>query len=285
MRADEIERFFAARVVGTDALAMAIHEALDGPTDRHLRLQPARRRQRLRAVPHHDRREGCVGPGLRHRGDPADARPRLRDARPAPHRALRVRVQRARDPRVRRCGFVVEGRSRESIWRDGRWWDELAMSVLESDWRRRRVETDGETPQEHDGLVDAVAAEAVDRAVEDGSAPADRRRPRTGLDRDPATDHAAVAMTATGAAADAARAEVRELIAAKGHTVDNARAAVDAAGRRVRRRLAGADAGAGHVSRRPRCRARAGRGREARRQDRRGRPIHPARDRPRARPA
>ena len=30
---------------------------------------------------------------------------------------------------------VVEGRSRESIFRDGRWWDELAMSVLESDWR------------------------------------------------------------------------------------------------------------------------------------------------------
>ena len=37
-----------------------------------------------------------------------------------------------------RCGFVIEGRSRESIWRDGRWWDELAMSVLESDWRARR---------------------------------------------------------------------------------------------------------------------------------------------------
>jgi hypothetical protein len=34
-----------------------------------------------------------------------------------------------------RCGFVIEGRSRESIWRDGRWWDELAMSILESDWR------------------------------------------------------------------------------------------------------------------------------------------------------
>ena len=38
----------------------------------------------------------------------------------------------------KRCGFVVEGRSRESIWRDGRWWDEMAMSVLESDWRARR---------------------------------------------------------------------------------------------------------------------------------------------------
>ena len=33
-------------------------------------------------------------------------------------------------------------------------------------------------------------------------------------------------MTTQGAAADAARAEVRELIAAKGHTVDNARAVV-----------------------------------------------------------
>ena len=33
-------------------------------------------------------------------------------------------------------------------------------------------------------------------------------------------------MTTQGAAADTARAEVRELIAAKGHTVDNARAAV-----------------------------------------------------------
>ena len=33
-------------------------------------------------------------------------------------------------------------------------------------------------------------------------------------------------MTTQGPAADAARAEVRELIAAKGHTVDNARAVV-----------------------------------------------------------
>src|SRR5256885_16909300 len=38
-----------------------------------------------------------------------------------------------------RCGFVVEGRSRESIWRDGRWWDELAMSVLATEWRGRET--------------------------------------------------------------------------------------------------------------------------------------------------
>jgi hypothetical protein len=35
-----------------------------------------------------------------------------------------------------------------------------------------------------------------------------------------------VAVTSTGTAAEAARADVRELIAAKGHSVDNARAAV-----------------------------------------------------------
>ena len=34
-------------------------------------------------------------------------------------------------------------------------------------------------------------------------------------------------MSSSGPAADAARADVRELISAKGHTVDNARAAVD----------------------------------------------------------
>ncbi len=34
-------------------------------------------------------------------------------------------------------------------------------------------------------------------------------------------------MTTSGPASDAARAEIRELIAAKGHAVDNARAVVD----------------------------------------------------------
>ena len=52
------------------------------------------------------------GQRLRHRGDPADARPRVRDARAAPDRAVRVRVQRARDPglpalRVRGRGPVA----------------------------------------------------------------------------------------------------------------------------------------------------------------------------------
>ena len=81
MRPEEIERFFAARVVGTDALAMAVHEKatdrlvgtcafsqLDGDNGSalyHITIGEA----------------DAWGRGLRHRGDPADARPRVRDAR------------------------------------------------------------------------------------------------------------------------------------------------------------------------------------------------------------
>ena len=35
-----------------------------------------------------------------------------------------------------KVGFAVEGRSREAIWRDGRYWDELQMSILAEEWRR-----------------------------------------------------------------------------------------------------------------------------------------------------
>ena len=47
----------------------------------------------------------------------------------------------------RRCGFVVEGRARESIWRDGRWWDELAMSVLQT---RLAPQREDETAEERE---------------------------------------------------------------------------------------------------------------------------------------
>jgi hypothetical protein len=29
---------------------------------------------------------------------------------------------------------VVEGRAREAIWREGHWWDEISMSLLDSEW-------------------------------------------------------------------------------------------------------------------------------------------------------
>ncbi|MEA2631820.1 MAG: hypothetical protein QOE66_2039, partial [Chloroflexota bacterium] len=34
-----------------------------------------------------------------------------------------------------KVGFVVEGRARDAIYRDGRYWDEIDMSLLESEWR------------------------------------------------------------------------------------------------------------------------------------------------------
>ena len=35
----------------------------------------------------------------------------------------------------KRCGFVVEGRSRESIFRDGQWWDRLGYGLLKTERR------------------------------------------------------------------------------------------------------------------------------------------------------
>ena len=36
-----------------------------------------------------------------------------------------------------KAGFREEGRLREAVWRDGRWWDEVQMGVIEREWRER----------------------------------------------------------------------------------------------------------------------------------------------------
>jgi len=139
MRPDEIDRFFEARVVGPGALAMAVHEKT---TDR------------LIGTCAFSQLDGENGSALYHItiGEPdawghgygTEATRLMLDhafGTLSLHRiGLYVFEFNERAIRAyRRCGFVVEGRSRESIWRDGRWWDELAMSVLESDWRRMRA--------------------------------------------------------------------------------------------------------------------------------------------------
>ena len=66
----------------------------------------------------------------------------------------------------RRCGFVAEGASREAIWRDGRFWDEIQMSILEDEWHARRAGRDG---NEQTGSVAGEAADDVspgDRALD-----------------------------------------------------------------------------------------------------------------------
>lgn len=138
MRRDEIERFFAARVVGHDSLALAVHE---------------RSTDRLVGTCAFSQLDGENGSAMYHitigekdcwgRGFGTEAT-RLMLAHAFEtlrlHRvALAVFEFNERAIRsYRSCGFVVEGRAREAIWRDGQWWDEITMSVLEPEWQRAR---------------------------------------------------------------------------------------------------------------------------------------------------
>jgi RimJ/RimL family protein N-acetyltransferase len=134
MRPDEIERFFAARALGADSLAMAIHvratdllvgtcalsqlDADNGSALFHITIGEKEAwghgfgTEATRLMIDH----AFGGLGL--------------------HRvALTVFSFNERAIRsYRSVGFVVEGRAREAIWREGRWWDEIAMSILASDW-------------------------------------------------------------------------------------------------------------------------------------------------------
>jgi len=158
MRQEEIERFFAARVVGPDAMAMAIHE---------------RSSDRLVGTCAFSQLDGDNGSALYHitigekdawgHGFGSEATQLMLDHAFGVlglHRiALFVFEFNERAIRAyRRCGFVVEGRSRESIFRDGRWWDEIAMSVLESDWRAGRAAAGLPVPTRDGAEVRATAA-------------------------------------------------------------------------------------------------------------------------------
>jgi RimJ/RimL family protein N-acetyltransferase len=139
MRPEEIERFFAARAVGPEALSMAVHE---------------RSTNRLIGTCAFSQLDGDNGSALYHItiGEPdawghgygTEATRLMVDHALGTLGLHRIALfvfefnERAIHA-YRRCGFVVEGRSRESVWRDGQWWDELAMSILDSDWRRARA--------------------------------------------------------------------------------------------------------------------------------------------------
>ena len=148
MRRDEIERFFAARALGADSLAMAIH-LRDG--------------DRLIGTCALSQLDSDNGSALFHitigekdawgNGYGTEATRLMIDHAfygLGLHRiALTVFAFNERAVRTyKSVGFVVEGRAREAIWREGRWWDEIAMSVLDSDWatlhpRRAALEAAG----------------------------------------------------------------------------------------------------------------------------------------------
>jgi RimJ/RimL family protein N-acetyltransferase len=165
MRREEIDRFFEARVVGPDALAMAVHEKTTN---------------RLIGTCAFSQLDGENGSALYHitigeadawgHGYGTEATRLMLDhafGTLSLHRiGLFVFEFNERAIRAyKRCGFVIEGRSRESVWRDGRWWDELAMSVLESDWRRMTNvrATDAPPIEERADAAEPVGAGSANR--------------------------------------------------------------------------------------------------------------------------
>ena len=51
-----------------------------------------------------------------------------------------------------KVGFSFEGRSREAVWRDGRFWDEIHMGILVRDWQARHQARTAAAPAVPAGL-------------------------------------------------------------------------------------------------------------------------------------
>jgi RimJ/RimL family protein N-acetyltransferase len=135
LSAEEVQRFFYSRVMGNDFLAMAIH---------------IRDTDRLIGTCAFSQLDGDNGSTLFHitigeadawgRGYGTEATELMLAhafSRLGLHRvALTVFAFNRRAIRAyEKCGFVAEGRAREAIFRDGRFWDEIHMSVLASEWQ------------------------------------------------------------------------------------------------------------------------------------------------------
>jgi len=146
MRVDEVDRFFQARAVGPESLAMAIH---------------LREGDRLIGTCAFSQFDGDNGSATYHItigehdawgfGYGTEATRLMVDhafGTLGMHRvALSVFEFNERAIRsYATCGFVAEGRAREAIWRDGRWWDEVSMSILQADWQLQRAAAAGEVP-------------------------------------------------------------------------------------------------------------------------------------------
>ncbi len=185
MRRDEIDRFFQVRAVGTQSLAMAIHlrgsgrligscafSALDpdnGAAMFHITIGE----------------KDCWG-----RGHGTEATELMLDHAFGTlelHRvALAVFAFNERAIRsYRRVGFVIEGRSRQAIFRDGRFWDELHMSVLSDEWRTRRDRSTGAVPTEAStGSAVTAGAAAGGDGVSSGAPQAAVPSPQAGAAQD-----------------------------------------------------------------------------------------------------
>ena len=136
---EEIQRFFYGRIMGTDFLAMAIH---------------IRETERLIGTCAFSQLDGDNGSTLFHitigerdawgHGYGTEA-----TALMVAHAFTRLALHRVAltvfefNPRAVRayekCGFTIEGRARGAIFRDGRYWDEIHMSILDEEWEARQA--------------------------------------------------------------------------------------------------------------------------------------------------
>jgi RimJ/RimL family protein N-acetyltransferase len=138
MSRDEVERFFHSRLLGAESVAYAIHE---------------RSTERLVGLTTFSALDGDNGSALFHitigerdawgRGLGTETVELMLEhafERLGLHRVglsvfdFNERAIRAYE----KAGFTVEGRLREAILRDGRYWDEVQMGALRSEWLRRR---------------------------------------------------------------------------------------------------------------------------------------------------
>ena len=146
MRADEVRRFFEARVTGAGSLALAIH---------------LRETNRLIGTCAFSQLDGDNGSALFHitigerdcwgRGYGTEATTLMLDHAFGTLRLHRVGLSVfAFNERAirsyRNVGFLVEGRSREAIWRDGHFSDEIHMSILAAEWQAIRGRVLGREP-------------------------------------------------------------------------------------------------------------------------------------------
>jgi RimJ/RimL family protein N-acetyltransferase len=166
MSIEEIDRFFGSRAVGPDSMAMAIH---------------VRGTDRLIGTCALSQLDGDNGSALFHitigekdawgHGYGTEATRLMVDHafRALGLHRVGLSVFEFNERAIRSyvsCGFVTEGRAREAIWRDGRWWDELTMSMLDSEWRARRDAEPGSrdgpatAPPAANGLAGAAAGRA-----------------------------------------------------------------------------------------------------------------------------
>jgi RimJ/RimL family protein N-acetyltransferase len=147
MSPEEVERYFRARVLGGDTLSFAIHRASDD------RLIGSATFSQLDVANGSVTYHITIGErdcwGLGYGTEATELMLELAFERIGLHRvALAVFEFNERAIRsYEKAGFGIEGRLRDTIYRDGRHWDEISMSVLEPEWRAHRARVARERAQ------------------------------------------------------------------------------------------------------------------------------------------